>query len=630
LNDIPVERVIAQFSFLDEIVSHCNSLFKATEGASSESEETSSCEYLPPGGTIPEKNSQLPNIEAAEEDEEEEEYIVVNSGKNICEQIDQYADDEETDSPLTEEEGDENAAQSGNSGAIGSEDSVSAAPIDSTEPEDWKKIGPSEFESFTESPQEEPPVESDSYEQEYETDEEEEIEEVSPVEEDEADDSPAPNAGKPLLNSPQKHVARFDEEKWPEVAAILIAAQKDSRKHWKSYAKKIDGGQGHCLYTLRFWYDRLDENPDWRPTREACGSANKILSTEVEELIWIQINKRFVSKRLLFTDKQCSAIALEVVKRLPPQKKPDTPFCASYEWVRRFRERHMISLRTPHLKRRPHGNLKSITSYIHRLNEALHSGMNKSHIVNADETNWPVIFANRKSWSPVVKEKAEKTDFLAFVDADVKMSFTVMAGITANGDALPLFMLAKGKTDLCEQQLQALAENEIFHSPSGWVTVQVMEEYFKFLRQTMEQQLNLGKRDKVLLIIDLYASHRQPELIRKAAEQHTELLFIPAGMTAELQPLDAKIFGQLKSVGAAHWTDQYIFDPTQKFSKKTASINLQKSWNEVTRSNVRGAWRTVLLNGTRYFLEAGLDPFVLSESTDQSDAQENSSSEFKE
>jgi hypothetical protein len=51
-----------------------------------------------------------------------------------------------------------------------------------------------------------------------------------------------------------------------------------------------------------------------------------------------------------------------------------------------------------------------------------------------------------------------------------------MAGITANGDVLPLVMLAKGRRNLCERQLQKLAENEVSHSPSGWVTVEVMEE----------------------------------------------------------------------------------------------------------------------------------------------------------
>jgi hypothetical protein len=145
----------------------------------------------------------------------------------------------------------------------------------------------------------------------------------------------------------------------------------------------------------------------------------------------------------------------------------------------------------------------------------------------------------------------------------------------------------------------------------------------------MEKHVDLGKRDKVLLIIDLYASHRQPELIRKAAEQHIELLFIPAGMTAELQPLDAKIFGQLKSVGAANWTDEYIFDPTKKFTKETASINLQKSWNEVTRANVRASWERVLENVYKFFEEAALDPTVLEESGDATGSVHSETSEFE-
>jgi hypothetical protein len=55
----------------------------------------------------------------------------------------------------------------------------------------------------------------------------------------------------------------------------------------------------------------------------------------------------------------------------------------------------------------------------------------------------------------------------------------------------------------------------------------------------------------------------------------------------------------LKKIGAANWTEEYIFDPTKKFTKETASVNLQGCWNEVSKNHVKTAWATVLRNGEK-------------------------------
>jgi hypothetical protein len=192
----------------------------------------------------------------------------------------------------------------------------------------------------------------------------------------------------------------------------------------------------------------LLSDPNWKPTRKACGEKNLILCPDADERVWKRIVEGFISKRLLFTDAQCSAVALAEVKKLPVALQPKRVFKASRDWVRKFRERHMVSLRTPHLLRRPKPNLACITKFIHTLNEAKRRGMDPRHILNAEETNWPVIFANRLTWDIAHERNAQHSDIVAFNKGDPKSSFTVMAGITMNGDALPLFMLTKGKTPL--------------------------------------------------------------------------------------------------------------------------------------------------------------------------------------
>jgi hypothetical protein len=100
-------------------------------------------------------------------------------------------------------------------------------------------------------------------------------------------------------------------------------------------------------------------------------------------------------------------------------------------------------------------------------------------------------------------------------------------------------MLARGKTQRCEQQVKAKNANIVSHSGNGWVTLQVMGEFFESLRQMVEKKYNISERQQILLVLDVYASHREGKIKEIAKAQRIELLFIPPGMTADLQPLDA-------------------------------------------------------------------------------------------
>jgi hypothetical protein len=65
-------------------------------------------------------------------------------------------------------------------------------------------------------------------------------------------------------------------------------------------------------------------------------------------------------------------------------------------------------------------------------------------------------------------------------------------------------------------------------------------------------------------------------------------------MTADLQPLDAEIFGQLTSDGSKIWIQKYLIDPSYKFSKANASLALQDYWAELDRTKILKAWQAVI------------------------------------
>jgi hypothetical protein len=67
-------------------------------------------------------------------------------------------------------------------------------------------------------------------------------------------------------------------------------------------------------------------------------------------------------------------------------------------------------------------------------------------IVNCDETPSSIMPTGRLSWAPVGADEV-----IVRLDGSEKDSVTVLASVTANGEKLPLFAIAKEKTKNAKQ-----------------------------------------------------------------------------------------------------------------------------------------------------------------------------------
>jgi hypothetical protein len=157
------------------------------------------------------------------------------------------------------------------------------------------------------------------------------------------------------------------------------------------------------------------------------------------------------------------------------------------------------------------------------------------------------------------------------VNYNQKTMITAIATITADPThpKLPLTLLAKGKTEKCEQQLgeHAFKEYYTLHSESGWSNTSVMLNYLTILREyydsTFAKKTNFTPGEtQIDLIWDCFAAHRNQTVRDFAAELKINLHFVPAGATDQYQPLDVKVFGALKSKARKMWNERYVIDPT--------------------------------------------------------------------
>jgi putative sterol carrier protein len=78
-----------------------------------------------------------------------------------------------------------------------------------------------------------------------------------------------------------------------------------------------------------------------------------------------------------------------------------------------------------------------------------------------------------------------------------------------------------------------------------------MAMFLFHIRAHLLNRLGLTENQTFTIIIDIFRCHFEDGIRQLAYSMGIDLTFIPAGQTGELQPLDATVFGELKSKGAA-------------------------------------------------------------------------------
>ena len=137
---------------------------------------------------------------------------------------------------------------------------------------------------------------------------------------------------------------------------------------------------------------------------------------------------------------------------------------------------------------------------------------------------------------------------------DEKEAITAICGTTAAGDTLPVWIVCKGTTRLCEKRFRESTHLRhhvdtgkllITHSENGWVNTKIACDYVNWLYS--------GMGEECLLLWDVFSAHKNEEVQELARELGIGMGYIPVGLTSRHQPLDKRIFGSLKSRARARF-----------------------------------------------------------------------------
>jgi hypothetical protein len=217
-----------------------------------------------------------------------------------------------------------------------------------------------------------------------------------------------------------------------------------------------------------------------------------------------------------------------------------------------FHRRHGFTHRKPHCKqvtvavqRDEDAAIDASIEYM----EAVHAAVEKygkHYVMNADETP--------------AKPVQEPTKVLCLQDVitsvptkvSTRKTITIMPTIAADGSVLPLQVIVRGGTQIAVNNKHLPSTVHAYPTNNGWQNEWSMKRHIEDIVSPYT------RNHPSTLIIDSYAAHLTDDVRETAARHKIDLIVVPKGGTAVLQPLDVSINGIIKQKARAQWASDKI------------------------------------------------------------------------
>ena len=364
----------------------------------------------------------------------------------------------------------------------------------------------------------------------------------------------------------------------------ILDLLKSTSKLENGTIKKIHEETKIPLGTIKTWRRKLLANPNATVIIHGARGISRILDKEIEDQIYKKIMSDYILQK-----RYCSLLAIQTIsKQIIGDTIPN--FKGSRTWAQGFLKRHGLSIRSPHVKRRSEYNDDIISKFVAEFDVALMQ-LPPKLILNMDESAWRIVNGRLRT----VARKGDD-DVTVLLKADPKETLTIIATINAEGEKFPIILIANGKTERCEEKFRndkrlrkyiSQGDLVIMHSKSGWATAELMKQYLKWLTGKIEKR-------NAYLLWDLHSSHRDEDVKKYSTKKNIQLSYIPAGQTGEWQPLDRKIFGNLKKQCHYEFEKLLINHSIDNYDIVDAIVILMEIWKKIPEETVKKSWNHLI------------------------------------
>lgn len=224
---------------------------------------------------------------------------------------------------------------------------------------------------------------------------------------------------------------------------------------------------------------------------------------------------------------------------------------------------------------------------------SFHKITNPSFVLNVDETSVTYDSPRRTT----LDYKGTK-DIEFKTSGHEKESVTSILAVSASGEKLSPFVVISGKSQTNEIPKRISVPNEmiVVSQKSAWSDIPVMKLW-------IEKVLNPWVKSKdgssFILILDEAASHMNSDIKFYLEELNVHPLYIPAGCTSFLQPLDVSVNRSFKSKLKQKWEEWIKTEalvPTKsgkgfKLPYDDLLARTSECWSELTKEVILNGWR---------------------------------------
>ena len=209
---------------------------------------------------------------------------------------------------------------------------------------------------------------------------------------------------------------------------------------------------------------------------------------------------------------------------------------------------------------------KTKQDYIHRIEKCV--GENKipdDLIFNWDQTGVNLIPGG--DWTMDAKGSKQ----VNIVGINDKRQITALLTISKSGVLLPPQIIYAGTTEQCHPKYGFPKSWNIYHSENHWSNTDTMLYYIEHLLvpyvTDKRDELDLPLKQPALAIFDVFSAHRHASILDALHRANIKVVYVPAGCTDQLQPLDLRVNKVYKDILRAKFQDWYA-DEVAKFLKK--------------------------------------------------------------
>jgi hypothetical protein len=203
-------------------------------------------------------------------------------------------------------------------------------------------------------------------------------------------------------------------------------------------------------------------------------------------------------------------------------------------------------------------------------------------LVNCDEAAWRIVPSGLVTCAPVGRERVTVR-----LNGNKNDSVTFVASLTAAGGKLPVFAIAKGKTQRAEwDQLGSDPTIAKDHAPLEWKSRNIQG----LSRLPRWDAGKVSAARPLDIVRDCDCVHRLEDVRDHAADLKIRLWFIPAGDTNELQPLDRAVFGAMKAMFRRRFESLHRQHPEDRVTKSLDLQIVAEIWENVGVASILHGW----------------------------------------